>query len=174
RVVGTGQQYLVAGLQQGPQRQVDQFADTVADEDPFGFHMARAARALLRGDGLARRFQTLLMTVRLALVQVAGDRFAQVRRRFEAVTAGVADVQLDAVMAGRLQLARAPGQRPADFVAYVGKVRTGDDRGQRRFLLMWGAGSSAGRVDASSVMQSSARPLAGESRFIVGPCPGRA
>src|SRR6185437_15640304 len=122
--------YLVAGLQQGPQRQVDQFADTVAGEDPFGFHMARAARALLRGDGLARRFQTLLMTVRLALVQVAGDRFAQVRRRFEAVTAGVADVQLDDVIAGRL--------------------------------------------DASSVMQSSARPLAGESRFIVGPCPGRA
>src|SRR6185437_8993202 len=93
RVVRARQQHLVAGLQQSPQSQVDQLADPVADEDALGLYVPRSAAALLRGDCLARRFQSLLVAVGVALVQVTGDRLAQVRRRLEAVAAGVADIQ---------------------------------------------------------------------------------
>ena len=67
-----------------------------------------AAGALLCGNRLARHLQPLLVAVGLAVVQVAGDRLAQVRRRLEAVAAGVADVELDDVD-GRPPPARARG-----------------------------------------------------------------
>jgi hypothetical protein len=103
RIVRAGQQHFVAGLQQGAQAHVDQFADAVADEDALDFHMPRAAGTLLRGDGFARFFQTLLVTVGFALVQMRGDRFAQVIGHGKAVAAGVADIELDDRLAGSFQ-----------------------------------------------------------------------
>jgi hypothetical protein len=80
RVVGRGQQHLVAGIEQGAQRQVDQFADAVADEHPLGRGIGRAALAVEGGDGLARGRQALLVGVGIGLLDALGDRALQVFR----------------------------------------------------------------------------------------------
>ncbi len=131
RVVGTGQQHLVARLQQGAQAQVDQLADAVANENALDLHALRTAMPLLRGDDFAGFFQALLVAIGLAVMQMTRNGLAQVGRRFEAVAPGVADIELDNGQAGRLQLARSSRECATDFIAHVRQVRTGFDRGQR-------------------------------------------
>jgi hypothetical protein len=131
RIIRRRQQHLLAGVQQCAQREVDQFADAVADEHPLDVGHARAARMLARQNRLARGFQPLLVAIRIAVGEVRGDRGRQVRRRAKSESPRVADVELQHRMACGLQRPRVPGQCPADFVADFGKTEAGmnGDRG---------------------------------------------
>jgi hypothetical protein len=48
RIVGTGQQHFVAGIEQCAQSDVDQLADAIADEDAFGCRVRGVSRLVVR------------------------------------------------------------------------------------------------------------------------------
>ena len=127
RVVGRGHQHFLARVEQGAQRDVDQFADAVADEYPFRRGVRRAACLVEGGDGLARFRQALLVGIGIGARDAVGDRLLQVFRRAEAEGARVADVELDQAAPLAFQFACAAGEFAADFIADFGQAGTGGD-----------------------------------------------
>ena len=131
RIVGRGQQHLVAGVEQGAQGDVDQLAHAVAHEHALGRGIGRAPRAVERGDRLARLRQALLVGVGIGAGDVVGDGALQVLGRAEAEGAGIADVELDQGPTLAFQLAGAPGELAADLVADFGQAGAGLEAGRR-------------------------------------------
>ena len=78
-----------------------------------------------RGDRLARGRQSLLVRVRIGVLDLAGDRALQVFRRAESEGARVADIQLDQHAALVFQFARTSRQFSADLVAHLGQAFAG-------------------------------------------------
>ena len=147
RIVGRGQQHLVARIEQRAQRDVDQLAHAIAHEHALGRGVGRAARLVERGDRFARLGQALLVGIGIGAGDVVGDRALQVLGRAEAERAGVADVELDQAAALGLQLARAPRQLAADLVADFGQA---------------GAGLEAGRGHRAGVRRKKSRQPSGK------------
>ena len=81
--------------------------------------------------GFARREDALLVAVALGLREVLEQRQAHRLGRAKAEGGGVADVELDDLVALALELLRAPRQRAADLVADVRQVAGGEHRGNR-------------------------------------------
>src|SRR5690606_10960765 len=129
RVVGRGQQHFVARVEQGAQADVDQLAHAVADEHVVGAHAGGAARGVLRGHGLARGGQALLVRVGIGGRDAVGDGALQVLGRAETEGARVADVELDQRVAAGLEFPRAAGELAADLVAHLGQAFPGGDAG---------------------------------------------
>ncbi|MNI30365.1 hypothetical protein D3C73_842110 [compost metagenome] len=143
RVVRRGHQHFVARVEQRTQRQVDQLADAVADEHTVGVGIRCATAGVGGGDGFAGDRQALLVGVRIGAAHVIGDGALQMFRCTEAESAGIADVELDQLVALRFQLPGSPCQFSADFVAHFGKALA-DDQG-------FGRGSGHGRWAAKGM-----------------------
>ena len=117
RIVGARNQHLVAGIQEAAQREVDELADAVAHEHVVGVDAVDAARLLLHHDGFARREDAFLIAVGLGRRQVLDHREPHRLRRAQAEQPGVADVQLNDLVALPLELVGAPGELAANLVA---------------------------------------------------------
>ena len=117
RIVGARNQHLVAGVQEPAQREVDELADAVAHEDVIGVDAVDAARLLLHHDGFARREDAFLVAVGLGRRQVLDHREPHRLGRAQAEQPGIADVQLDDLVALPLELMGAPGELAANLVA---------------------------------------------------------
>ena len=125
RVVGAWHEHLVARIEQGPHRQHDQLGDAVADEDIIGGDIHHPTILLLHDHRLASREDALLVRVGIGLVEVLDDRHPHRGRHPEAEAAGIADVELDDVMAFPLELLRPAGERPADLILHLVEVLGG-------------------------------------------------
>lgn len=128
RIVRRRDQHLVTRIQQATQRKVDQFADAIADEHVVDVHAFDAARLHDLNDGLARLGQALLMTVGLAIAQMAGDRLAHMLGSLETKAARIADIKADDRFTLLLKVERAGMQRPADVVTDIGQTLVVRDR----------------------------------------------
>ena len=124
-IIGRGNQHFITGFQQCTQAQVDQLADTVADEHPFRAGTCRSACTLLGGNGFARLRQALLLAIGLAARQGIAHGLAQVCRRLESECAGIADVQAHDVAACGFQVTRPMTEGAADLVADFVEAGTG-------------------------------------------------
>ena len=82
-VVRAGHKHFVARVQQSSQREVDQLAYAVADENFLRGDVLDAAVLLLHDDGFPRREDTLLMTIRFGLPEVFDHRQTHGFRRTE-------------------------------------------------------------------------------------------
>ena len=94
RVIRARDQHLVAGVQEPPQREIDELADAVAHEDVVGVDALDAARLLLHHDGFARGENALLIAVGLGGRQVLDHREAHRLGCAQAEQTRIADVQL--------------------------------------------------------------------------------
>src|SRR5262249_32280671 len=124
-IVRTGHQHLVAFVEQRSQYEVDQLADTVADENLFGRYSRYTARLLLHHNGFTGGENTLLVAVPFGVRQVLDHGEPHRLRRAEPEGARIADVQRDDLVAHPLHFMGAPGQAPADLVAHVAKALAG-------------------------------------------------
>ena len=129
RIVGAGNEHLVARVQERPHRDHDQFGDAVADEHLVGRHVHHAAGLLLHDDRLPGRKDPLLVRVGIGLVEVFHDRPAHRLRHPEPEGTGIADVQLHDLVAGPFELFCTSRERPTDLVFDVVKMLGGAKKG---------------------------------------------
>ena len=94
RVVGGGNQHLVAVVEQTLQGHGDQLADPVAEVDVLDLHMRHAERLVVPHDRLARAEQPLRVAVALPRGDVRHHVAQDLRGRLEAPLGRIADVQL--------------------------------------------------------------------------------
>ena len=87
------QDHLVAFVEQCAQRQIDEFADSVADKHFLGRHIHDSAFLLLHDHSFTCRKDTLLVAIGLALGEILDHRQAHRLGRPEAEQPGIADVQ---------------------------------------------------------------------------------
>ena len=127
RIIGARYQNLVAAVEQGAQREVDELAHAIADEHLLGGHAAHAPFLLLHHHGLARREYALLVDVALAVPQVLDHREAHGLGCAKAEGIGIADVQRDDVVAEPLEIERAARELAADLVPHVRQPLAGPD-----------------------------------------------
>ena len=127
RVVGARDQHFLVRREQCPQREVDQFAHAVADEDVVGRDAADAPLLLLHHHGLACREDALLVAVAFGRTQVLDHRQPHGLGRAEAEGARVADIERDDVVTHPLHFLGATGELAADLVADVGETGAGPD-----------------------------------------------
>ena len=131
RIVGTGQEHFVAIVQEGAHDVQDELRDAVAHEDVFHRYVGDAARLVEHDHRLAGREDTLLMAVAVGLAQVLDHGQAQRLGGAEAEGTGIADVELDDLVAGLFQFLGATCQGPADLVLDSIQVAAGLDRWHR-------------------------------------------
>ena len=142
-VVGAGDEDLVTGVQQRPHGDHDQFGDAVADEHLVGRHVHHAAGLLLHDHRFAGRKDPLLVRIGVGLMEVLHDRPAHRLRHPEAEGPGVADVELDDLVPGPLELLGPARQGPTNLVLDVVEVFGGAERGEAH-----GGNTLAGRGKA--------------------------
>ena len=121
RVVGAGHQNLVAVVEQGGQRQVDQLADAVAGVDVFDADIGQVLELRVLHDRLARREQALGRGVAFRVAELPGHVVYDLVRCAEAERRGVADVELEHVHAGLLHAGGLVDDRSAHVVQHVVK-----------------------------------------------------
>ena len=121
RVVGAGHQHLVAVVEQGGQRQVDQLADAVAGVDVFDADIGQVLELRVLHDLLARREQALGRGVAFRVAELPGHVVDDLVRRAEAERRGIADVELEHVHAGLLHAGGLVDDRSAHVVQHVVK-----------------------------------------------------
>ena len=124
RVVGRGNQNLIAVVQQGLQGQRDQFRDTISEIHVVDVETWEAVDEFVAGDHRAPRRNDALgvrvaLRVRQRLDHVAHDHVG----RIEAERRGVADVQLEDAVTLRFQPGGVIMHRPADLVEHVLQLR---------------------------------------------------
>ena len=122
RIVGHGQQQLVAVVQQAIGCHHDQFGRTIAQINIVQRH---AQNALLLGfvhHRLARRKNALAVGVARRIGQVANHVLLNFFRRIKAKYRQIADIELDDFLAFLLHLTRTVHDGAADVVADVGQL----------------------------------------------------
>ncbi len=98
RILGTRGQHVVAGVEQRGQATVDDLAAAVADEDAL--NIAKAVALGLMADGLDRRGQAQRVPVTVVAVDHGlQHRLDHVRRGVKVVFTGIADVEVENLMA---------------------------------------------------------------------------
>ena len=103
RIVGRGDQHLVAVVQQRLQRHLDQLRHAVSDVDVGHVDVLDAAAAVVGHDRLAGRHQAARIAVADRGGEVLDHVSQQVARPFETEGSRISDVQLEDPMPGSLQ-----------------------------------------------------------------------
>src|SRR5262249_40207130 len=116
RVVRARYQDLVTVIEQRLQRHHDQLGDPVAEEDIVGRHAADAAAAEELGNSLTGRLNAAGIAVTLRFGDVLDHVAEYVVRRVQAKRGRVAQVELDDLVSGSLELASSPEDRSAYVV----------------------------------------------------------
>ena len=156
RIVGAGNEDLVAGIQERPHGDHDQLGDAVADEHLVGGDIHHPPGLLLHDHRLTGREDPLLVRVGIGLVEVLHDCPAHRFGHPEAEGAGIADVQLDDLMPGPFELLGPACQRSADLVLDVVKVLGGAEEGEAHG---WGILCRGARLTGAAVIFRAGRGL---------------
>ncbi len=123
RVVGGRDEHLVAVVEQGRHAQVDELADAVARVDVVDRDVGYVLELGVLHDGLAGREKPLRVGVALAVGQLAPHVVDDLVGRAETERGGVADVELEDVLAVLLHARRLVHDRAADVVQDVVELR---------------------------------------------------
>ena len=127
-VVGGGNEDLVTVVDEGLQHHADELRDAVADEDVIDERLAQAAALVVLRDGGARRVDAAAVAVALRVVQVVLHVGQDCLRCLEAERGGVADVQLEDLVALGLEALGLFEDRTAHVVTHVLKLLGLTDR----------------------------------------------
>ncbi len=119
RIVGSRDQYLVAGIQQGLHGHHDQFADTVAQVDVVDIDLVDTPLLAVMHHRLAGGEQPLGLHVTLGLGHVVDDVLLDFLGHVQLECRRVTDVELEHAVPLFLQPARLPQNHPPDFVTDV-------------------------------------------------------
>ena len=117
RIVGTRHQDFVARIEQGSQRKIDKFANSIADEHVLGSDAADAAELLLHHHGFPGRKDALLVAIALRAGKILDHGQAHRLRRAKAKAARIANIQGDDLVAAPLHVVGAIGEAAANLVA---------------------------------------------------------
>ena len=128
RVIRTRYEHLVAVVEQRTQREVDEFADAVADEDLLGADAGDTARLLLHHHCLAGGEDAFLVAISFALREVLDHGEPHRLRRAEPEQCGVADVERDDLVTLAGEFLSATGEFAADLIANIAQAVAGADR----------------------------------------------
>ena len=99
RVIGRGNENLVAGIEQGLHAQVDELRNAVAGIDGVHVHVGNVLDLGVLHDGLARREQAARVGIALAIGQLVAHVLDHFVRRAEAERRRVADIELEDALA---------------------------------------------------------------------------
>jgi hypothetical protein len=121
-IVGAGDEYLVARVDQGLDRHAGQLGHPVAEEDVVNVEIAEPALGLAGQQGLAGRPDTAGVAVAVGGREPAHHLLDDRRRSLEAERRRGADVEAQIRVPRRLQRVRLVDDRTADLVSDAGEL----------------------------------------------------
>ena len=119
RIVGAGDEDLVAVIKQGVHGQLDELGNAVAGIDVLHVHVGQALELRILHDRLASGEQAARVRVTLALGELLAHVLHDLVGRAEAERRRVADVELENSLALRLHACRLVNDRATDVIEHV-------------------------------------------------------
>ena len=116
RIVRTGDQHLIPRVEQGPQREIDEFTNTVADEHLLGRRIHYASTLLAHDHGFPGGEDALLPAIRFAGSQVLDHGEAHGFRRAKSKDSRITDIQGKYFVPLSLQFHGSSSKAAANFV----------------------------------------------------------